>query len=186
MKEKNIFLIRSFLKNPLQTGSIIQSSSVLAKKMLEKIDFCNAKCIVEFGGGTGIITKKVLQKIRSDAIFLCFEIDPDLAKKLKNINDSRLIVINDTAEKIDIYLKKHGFQKADCIISGLPLASLPPHTTRNILKNIYAYLKIGGYYVQFQYSLATLRQIRYLFTSVAISFVFFNFPPAFIYFCVKI
>ena len=185
MPNKNIFL-RSFLKNPLRTGSIVQSSPILADKMLSKIDFQDIKCIIELGGGAGIITKKILKKMRKNCVLLCFEIEPALTRKLKSIDDSRLIVINDSAEKIDIYLKKYGFQKADCIVSGLPLASLPGQTSRSILKNIYAYLPSGGQYIQFQYSLAHRRQIKYLFSSVAISFVFLNFPPAFVYVCVKI
>ena len=40
MGGKNVFL-KSFLRNPLQTGSIVQSSPILAEKMLEKIDFQN-------------------------------------------------------------------------------------------------------------------------------------------------
>jgi phospholipid N-methyltransferase len=185
MQNKNTFF-KAFLKNPLRTGSIIESSPVLAEKMLEKIEFQNVRCIVELGSGSGIITKKILKKMRKDCILLCFEIEPALAEKLRNIEDSRLIVVNDSAEKIDIYLKKYGFQKADCIISSLPLASLPSKTSRSILKNIYAYLPSGGHYVQFQYSLAHRRQIKYLFSSVAISFVLLNFPPAFVYVCVKI
>lgn len=177
---------KSFLKNPLRTGSIIQSSPVLADKMLEKIDFQNTRCIVELGGGSGIITKKILRKMRKDCVLLCFEIEPALAEKMRNIEDSRLIIINDCAEKIDIYLQKYGFQKTDCIISSLPLTSLPSRTSRSILKNIYAYLPSGGHYIQFQYSLAYRRQIKYLFSSVAISFVLLNFPPAFVYVCVKI
>jgi phosphatidylethanolamine/phosphatidyl-N-methylethanolamine N-methyltransferase len=185
MQNKNTFL-KAFIKNPLRTGSIVQSSPILADKMLEKIDFHSAKCIVELGSGSGIITKKILKKMRKDCVLLCFEIEKSLANKLQKIDDSRLVVICDSAERIDIYLKKHGFQKADCIVSGLPLASLPPKTSRSILKTIYAYLPSGGQYIQFQYSLAHLRQIKYLFSSVAISFVFLNFPPAFVYVCVKI
>lgn len=185
MKDKNTFL-KAFLKNPLRTGSIIESSPMLAEKMLEKIDFQNARCIVELGSGSGIITKKILKKMHKDCILLCFEIEKTLADKLENLKDPRLIVINDCAEKIYIYLKKNGFQKADCIISSLPLASLPSRTSRSILKNIYAYLPSGGHYIQFQYSLAYRRQIKYLFSSVAISFVLLNFPPAFVYVCVKI
>jgi phospholipid N-methyltransferase len=176
----------SFLKNPRVTGSIVQSSQILAEKMLEKIDFQKANCIVELGGGAGIITKKILKKMPQNCALLCFEINEVLVKKLENIKDPRLVVINDSAEKIDVYLKKYGFQKADCIVSGLPLASLPPRTSRNILKNIYTYLPTGGQYIQFQYSLISLRQIKYLFSSVAISFVFLNFPPAFVYVCVKV
>jgi phospholipid N-methyltransferase len=185
MQNKNTFL-KAFLKNPLRTGSIIQSSPILADKMLEKIDFRNVKCIVELGSGSGVITKKILKKMRKDCVLLCFEIEPALAEKLRNIEDPRLIIINDCAEKIDIYLKKYGFQKADCIVSGLPLASLPPKISRSILKTIYAYLPAGGQYIQFQYSLTHRRQIKYLFSSVAVSFVLLNFPPAFVYVCVKI
>ncbi|MFH0929815.1 MAG: hypothetical protein V1814_01015 [Candidatus Moraniibacteriota bacterium] len=61
MQNKNTFL-KAFIKNPLRTGSIIQSSPILADKMLEKIDFRNAKCIVELGSGSGIITKKNIEK----------------------------------------------------------------------------------------------------------------------------
>jgi phosphatidylethanolamine/phosphatidyl-N-methylethanolamine N-methyltransferase len=185
MPNKKTFL-KAFLKNPRRTGSIIQSSPILADKMLEKIDFRSALCIVELGSGSGVITKKILKKMRPDGRLLCFEIEKNLAGKLKSIADPRLVIVCDSAEKIDIYLKKNGFQKADCIVSGLPLASLPPKTSRSILKTIYAYLPSGGQYIQFQYSLISLRQIKYLFSSVAISFVFLNFPPAFVYVCVKI
>lgn len=184
MPNNDSFFI-SFLKNPRSTGSVVQSSPILAEKMLEKINLQKTKCVVELGAGTGNITKKILQKMPAECKLLCFEIDRGFAEKLKNIRDSRLIVINDSAENIEIHLKENGFCKADCVISGLPLASLPQKTSRSILKNIYAYMENGGQYVQFQYSLASLRQIRYLFTSVAVSFVFLNFPPAFVYVCVK-
>jgi phospholipid N-methyltransferase len=183
-KDGQVFL-KTFLKNPLRTGSIVQSSPILAEKMLEEIDFDNARCIVEFGGGAGIVTKKILKKMHKDCILLCFEIEPTLTNKLDKIGDSRLKVICASAENIHVYLKKYGFQKADCVISSLPLASLPPRISQRILKNIYAYLPSGGHYVQFQYSLVSLRQIKYLFSSVDVSFVFLNFPPAFVYVCVK-
>jgi phospholipid N-methyltransferase len=184
-RDSQIFL-KTFLKNPLRTGSIVQSSPILAEKMLEEIDFENARCIVEFGGGAGIVTKKILQKMHEDCILLCFEIEPALVNKLSKIADSRLKVICASAENIYMYLKKYGFHKTDCVISSLPLASLPPRVSRSILKSIYAHLPSGGHYVQFQYSLVSLRQIKYLFSSVAVSFVFLNFPPAFVYVCVKV
>jgi phospholipid N-methyltransferase len=184
MPNKKIFL-KSFLKNPFRTGSVIESSPYLIRKMIKKIDFKDARCLVEFGAGTGNITKKILEKMPANCRLLCFEIEPVLIEKLKKIRDPRLIVISESAEKVDVYLKKYGFQKADCIVSSLPLASLPRKTSNGILKNSYAFLKSGGQYVQFQYSLATLRRIKYLFGSVAVSFVFLNMPPAFIYICVK-
>ncbi|OGI26059.1 MAG: hypothetical protein A3J76_05560 [Candidatus Moranbacteria bacterium RBG_13_45_13] len=179
-------MIELFLKNPARVGSVAASSPFLAKKITKKIDLTSAKCVVELGSGTGAITKEILGGLPQDCVLLCFEVEPIFAKKLaKKISDPRVKIICDSAENIDVYLKQFGFSKADCIISGLPLASLPRKTSRGILQNIYTYLESGGQYIQFQYSLMSLRQIKYLFSSVAVSFVLFNFPPAFVYVCVK-
>jgi len=178
--------IKLFLKNPGRVGSVMASSAFLAKEITRRADFSKAKCVVEFGSGTGSITKKILKALPADCLLLCFEVEPSFAEKLKKeIQDPRAKIICESAENIGIHLKIWGFQKADFVVSGLPLASLPPKITRGILQNIYACLATGGHYIQFQYSLASLRQIKYLFSSVAVSFVFLNFPPAFVYVCVK-
>jgi phosphatidylethanolamine/phosphatidyl-N-methylethanolamine N-methyltransferase len=187
MKNENKVFFKAFIENPLRTGSIVQSSPFLTERMLKNIDFTNHRCIVEFGGGSGTFTKQILKKISRDTVLLCFEIDPGLAKQISaNIQDKRLKVICDSAENIDIYLKKYGFEKADCIISGLPLASLPKETSRTILSQAYEYLHSGGQYIQFQYSLTSLRHLKYIFSTVSVTFVFLNFPPAFVYSCTKI
>jgi phospholipid N-methyltransferase len=187
MKNKHGAFFRAFVKNPLRTGSIVESSPLLSEKMIGDIDLENCCCIVEFGGGNGVFTKKILEKMDSNSILLCFEIDPELARQMeRNIQDKRLKVICDSAENINVYLRKFGFAKADCIISGLPLASLPRKTSRTILNQSYAYLNSGGRYVQFQYSLASLKHLKYLFPAVSVTFVFLNLPPAFVYICTKI
>lgn len=184
IKNKKIFQL--FLKNPGRIGSVAASSSFLAKEITKKVNFSKAKCVVELGSGTGSITKKILHVLPRDCLFLCFEIESEFAKKLEEeISDPRVKIICDSAENIDIYLKYYGFEKADFIVSGLPLASLPRKTSRSLLRDIHAYLGTGGRYIQFQYSLSYLRQIKYLFSNVAVSFVFLNFPPAFVYICVK-
>ena len=185
-KIKNKKIIHLFLKNPGRVGSVAASSPFLANKIIKRVNFSKAKCVVEFGSGTGSITKKILRALPLDCLLLCFEIEPELVKKMKKeIHDPRVKIICDSAENIDIYLKYYGFQKTDFVVSGLPLASLPKKMTSGILQNIYACLATDGHYIQFQYSLASLRQIKYLFSSVAVSFVFLNFPPAFVYICTK-
>lgn len=165
----------------------MESSPFLTERMLKDIDFGNHKCVVEFGGGSGTFTKNILEKLNQDAVLLCFEIEPSLAKQISaDIQDNRLKVICDSAENIDVYLKKYGFEKADCIISGLPLASLPKKTSQTILSQAYEYLHSGGQYIQFQYSLASLKHLKYLFPTVSVTFVFLNLPPAFVYSCTKI
>ena len=48
-----ITFLHEFIKHPKHTGAIAPSSKILARKMVDVIDFHRAKCIVELGPGTG-------------------------------------------------------------------------------------------------------------------------------------
>lgn len=184
MINKKLFF-KSFLDNPRQTGSIVQSSPFLVAQMIKPVDFGKAKVIVEFGAGTGVVTKKLLKSMSQDAILLCFELNKDLCKELKKIKDPRLKVISDGAEKLERYLKRYKAKEVDYIISGLPLVVLPEEIKEGVLNQITKFLKKGGQYVQFQYSLTTRKKFKELFSEMEIRFTLLNIPPAFVYVCTK-
>ena len=146
---KTKFLSEVF-KSKGTIGALSPSSSYLAKKMLDPIDFSVAKCIVEYGPGTGVFTKKMLHKMLPQSLLLVFEINPIFCEELKKINDSRLIIIEDSAEKIGDYLKKYSFEKADYVVSSLPFAMIPDEIVNSILKNSNQFLSEKGKYIQFQ------------------------------------
>lgn len=54
-----ITFLHEFIKHPKHTGAIAPSSKILARKMVDVIDFNRAKCIVELGPGTGFSRKKL-------------------------------------------------------------------------------------------------------------------------------
>ncbi len=175
---------KAFLADPWVTGSIIESSPFLVKKMLAPVDFQKAKIIVELGAGTGVITRKILKKMGSGTSLLCFETNKILVKELKKkIQDPRLNVYSDSAEKFGRYLKRFGCDKADYIISGLPLVVLPKKTGDKIIEEILKNLHPKGAYVQFQYSLTSQKLFKKLFAEVNTSFTPLNIPPAFVYRC---
>ena len=184
--KKKIDFIKEFIKNPIQIGSIMPSSKFLAKAMVKSAQPDKAKCIVELGSGTGIVTKQILKELPDSGVLFAFEINSDLCEQLRNsIKDSRLILINDSAENIDKYLNKYGYKNVDCIISCLPLAFLSKNTADRILNLAEEYLVDDGIYVQFQYSLKDLKRLKYFFSYIAINFEILNIPPAFIYVCTK-
>lgn len=166
-------------------GAIGPSSEYLASRMARQVDMTKMKCIVELGAGTGVLTKALLKAMRSDAILLSFEINQKFCDLLKNINDNRLNIIEDSAEYIEIHLDKFGFTKADCIFSGIPLVCLPKVTAKNIIHSVYQSLQKGGDYIQFQYSLTTLRKFKRIFNEVKIELELRNIPPAWVYKCRK-
>ena len=177
--------ITEVLKSGGTIGALSPSSSFLADKMLQPIHFETAKCIVEFGPGTGVFTTKLLEQMLPDAKLIAFEINPAFYNKLLDIKDKRLIIINDSAELLDIYLAKNQEEKADYIVSSLPFAMIPDNVVEVILKKSLENLSVKGKYIQFQYSLNALSKLKSVFNKVAIKFTLLNLPPAFVFVCKK-
>ncbi len=185
MTTKKSFL-KQFWQEKKMVGAMSPSSKFLAHKMLKNIDFKKAKLIVELGPGNGVFTKKILEKLNPDGKLIVFELNDDFYKSLKSeIQDKRMILIHDSAEKIAEYVKKEGFVFADYVISSLPLANFPKKLQETILKESHDILKNQGKYIQFQYSLLSKKNLEAQFNSIDVSFTPLNFPPAFVYTCVK-
>jgi phospholipid N-methyltransferase len=184
-RKKRRAFFRESVRNLRITGTITPSWEFLVRKMVEPIDFEEADCIVEFGAGDGVITKELLRNMRPDCKLLSFEVNEKFFEHLKSIKDDRLIRVFDSAENVVGHLKENGINNADYIVSGLPLAIFPKELTDRILTAANDALDQGGLYVQFQYSLTSLRTLRKRFSSVEYSFVPINLPPAFVYVCEK-
>jgi phospholipid N-methyltransferase len=176
------FFVES-LKQFKTVGAVIPTSRASARKMTTPVDFSRAKFIVELGGGTGAITKAILANMRQDAELVVFEITPSFAQALKDLHDPRLTVIQDSAVKLGDYLASRGIQKADYIISTLPLAVMESTVVARVLEEVHTALDERGRYIQIQYSLISKKDIKKKFSKVTIDFTLFNFPPAFFYIC---
>ena len=69
-----ITFLNEFIKHPKHTGAIAPSSKILAKKMVDVIDFNRAKCIVELGPGTGAFTKEIIRERRRRQYFFLLKL----------------------------------------------------------------------------------------------------------------
>lgn len=185
MAKKTAFL-KQFWQEKKMVGAMSPSSRYLAHKMLKNIDFKKAKVLVELGPGTGVFTKKILAAMNPDAKLLVFELNDNFYNNLKEeISDERMTLIHDSAEFIQKYLKESELLYTDYVISSLPLANFPNKVKSNILNASYDSLKNQGKYIQFQYSLNARKFLEERFESVHIAFTPLNFPPAFVYTCIK-
>lgn len=183
-KKFNFF--KEAVKNYKTSGTVIPSSKYLANKMLKEINFSAAEVIVELGPGNGAITHHILDKIKPNAILVCFEINDAFYKELKKINHPQLIVLKASAEKIKSEIEKLGYSKADYIVSSLPLTIIPKEISHDILVKNFEFLATNGAFIQYQYSLTYYKKLKEVFgNSIKLSFEPLNFPPAFIYKCVK-
>lgn len=165
-----IKFIVEFLKNPKQVGAIAESSSFLAKKMVRQIG--GATSIVEFGPGTGSVTKEILRHLPENGRLTCLEINPNFCEHLKRIKDPRLKIINDDVKNYEQYVDDF-----DCIISSLPLGAFDKLKKEEVL----ALSGRSKTYIQFQYTPFLRPKLRRYFRDVKIKFVPLNIPPAFVY-----
>jgi len=185
MAKKSAFL-KQFWQEKKMVGAMSPSSRYLAHKMLRNIDFKKSRVIVELGPGTGVFTKKILEEMSQEAKLLVFELNDTFYEALKaEIQDPRMVLIHDSAEHIQRYLNEESLLHADYVVSSLPLANFPNKLKSAVLNASYDSLKKNGKYIQFQYSLNSRKALEERFQTVHISFTPLNFPPAFVYTCVK-
>lgn len=151
--------------------------------MLEPIDFKNARCIVEFGPGTGSITLEILSMMNKDSVLLVFEINEEFCALLKGIRDPRLKIIQDSAENLELHLKELKIEKVDYVVSSLPFAMIPNSVVNNILTLVKKVLRKGGSFMQYQYSLNAYKRLKEAFGNVNVEFTAMNIPPAFVFVC---
>lgn len=182
---KRIKFLVEYLKAPRAVGAIAPSSKNLAEKMVRDIDFDNARCIVEYGPGTGVFTKKLVELKKSDTILLLIEYNKDFYRHLNDKYNKydNIICINDSAENIDKYLQKYKIDKVDYIVSGLPFASLPKNVSEKILIKTMNVLKKDGLFITFQYTLFKKEFIASYFKKIKIDREIINLPPAYILKC---
>lgn len=165
-------------------GSMIPSSRFLAAKMLNHIPINDAKVVVELGPGTGVFTEKILEKIGEHTQLIVIELNDDFFNTLnEKLNHPNLHLKHGSANQLGMYLKEIGVEKADLIISSLPLANIPSALRKEIIETAKNCLTDNGKFVQFQYSLQSLKTLKRNFRSVKVDFTAFNFPPAFVYTC---
>ena len=99
----------------------------------------------------------------------------------KKFTDPRIVLLCESADRIDEIITAHGVEKVDAILSSLPLAVIPDQIRKRIIIKSYDILRDGGVFVQYQYSLNAKKLLELKFGKMQLGFVAVNIPPAFVY-----
>ena len=192
--------LRTFVAEALinfpTVAAISPSSSYLATAMLEPLTLARTRVALELGAGTGAITRALLDQLPPHATLLVFEINPRFFDCLRrSISDPRVILINSSAENLDLELRRRGIQQVDAVISSLGLAFMPDHERQALFQRLSPFLHPKSVFTQYQYihglqfvggrlRRLNLRPLlnRY-FGSVQSRIVWRNLPPAFVFTC---
>jgi len=176
-----IDLFAEKVKNIKTVGAVDFTSKYAIQEMVERPEIRTAQCIIELGGGNGCITEGILKEMQQPkAQLLSFEINEKFCELLQEIKDKRLTVIEDSAEKMELYMDKKGIKQADVILSSIPVSIMPDEVVEDIFAIAKKRLKPNGLFIQIQYSLLSKKLIEKTFGPVDMSWVARNVPPAFI------
>lgn len=138
----------AWLRNPLAIGSIAPSSPYLARTMLRALPAGFSAAVIELGGGTGTITKVLLEALGSERL-LVIERDAELLARLAQ-RWPQLQLLHADASMLDQLLSRREHNYA-AIISGLPLLNMSRKLREDIVRACFATLPEHGVLIQFSY-----------------------------------
>ena len=181
--------MKSFFKEAVSTikttGTIKPASKFLIKDCLKDFDFSEKRVILEFGPGNGCFTSVLADRLNAESLLYSFEINDKFYQfcQRKFADRPNVHVLKISAFDFVRVLKENDIEQADYIVSSLPLALLKKEDIAVLLENVRKYLKPGGSFVQYQYSLGNYRKMKKNFEEVNLGLTVRNIPPAFIYRC---
>jgi phospholipid N-methyltransferase len=179
-----LVFVKNFLKHPRRTGSILPSSPFLAKHLLSQIDWQRSHTIVEYGPGTGNITREILKRMPMSTRLVSIESNHEFVRMLRHtIDDPRLTVRRGSAAQVNEILQDLGHDRADYIVSSLPLTTMSSNVRSEILAASARALHPDGTFVTYQYSPAVASDLEPLFGQIERGFTLLNIPPALVYHC---
>ncbi|OUJ74261.1 class I SAM-dependent methyltransferase [Hymenobacter crusticola] len=174
--------VEEFFRNPATVGSLIPSSRDLTDKVLEPIYFAAARCIVEYGPGTGVFTDLLVTRRRAETTLVLIESNRRFATLLQERYTSQpnVHIIHGSADKTGDYLKELGISEVDYVVCGLPFSSLPRKLGWRILEHTQQLLLPPGKLILFQYSLQNRKLFERFFRLTGHAHVLLNLPPAYV------
>lgn len=147
----------------------------------------HSRRVIELGGGTGVFTQALLDHGIAASELLVLELNEELHQHLVKQFPGSTVVCGDAGNLLEI-ARSHGFSgenRADAVISGLGLLSMPRQTQQSILQAAFDSLQPEGRFIQFTYGPAnpvTREVIDALELSARrASFTWWNVPPATVY-----
>lgn len=182
-RDRSMFL-RSWLRDPLRTGSAPPAGRALARLMTQHVAAIDAP-IVELGAGTGVITRALLRRGVPEHRLALIEADPQFARTLP-FRFPQARVLHMDATEVGQVGSFFGGARAGAFISGLPPTSMSTRRLYGLLASAFRHhLRSDGVFYQFTYLPRCPLPQRLLerlgLCAERVGWVGANLPPAMVY-----
>lgn len=162
-------------------ASVTPTSRFCIRTVCKPIDFSEDINIVEYGAGTGVFSKHVLDNMTPDSNLYVFETNDILYKKLLEIKDRRVHFFRKSVEHVTELLDDALIGNVDYIISGIPFSFLDEDQKKSILDQSKEILKGGGGFLAYQTSGHLKESLEKTFGNVETEWEWRNIPPMTVY-----
>jgi len=179
MGNKGKFL-KMFIKQPKVNASITPSSKRAARCMVRGLDLEKMKYVVELGPGTGVFTDILAERLSTNCKVLLIELEESYIENLQTKYDKRFEVIQCSACELENLLKERKIENVDLIISSLPF-NIPARIKTKLQKTLQHLINKGTTMRWFTYFPWLMKKHYKQFSLKKTCFVFWNFPPMWIY-----
>src|ERR1700751_1154067 len=89
-----LLFFRNFFKHPKMLGALMPSSPTLIDRVLNPVQWDDARLIIEYGPGVGSFTTEILRRMPDKATLIAIEMNGDFVEYLRNnADDPRLHLV---------------------------------------------------------------------------------------------
>jgi phospholipid N-methyltransferase len=177
-----LLFARTFLRHPNMVGSAFPASRWMVERMLAPVDLSATRLFVEYGPGTGVFTRAVLDRLPARAIMLAVDTSRDFVAHLQmTLPDPRLRAVHGSAVDIARLLQDMRLPPADYILSGLPFSTVGDAQAEAIMAASRDALAPEGEFLAYQMRTAIRPLLERHIGPVHADFEWRNIPPCHLY-----
>src|SRR3546814_15270299 len=106
---------------------------------------------MEYGPGTGIFTRALLDRLPGHARLLAIDTSQAFIGHLRGeMRDRRLVAVTGSADGVLEIMAAQGWYRAGCILSGLPFSTLAPERADRLIEASACALRPEGKFLAFK------------------------------------
>lgn len=186
-KTQSLMLTEQWFNDMVSRKSIFTPTSATATttprvvericKLLDLGSLKDGDIVAEAGPGPGPFVQAILREVRAKITYVAIELNTKFASHLEEtVDDSRLVVVNESAENIGTIVRKYG-SKVQRVISSMPFSN-DEKLTHGILTQIKDLLTPEGKFLMANFMPKSRRLVKNAFGEENCETDFFmNSPP---------
>lgn len=168
------------MKDYVRVGTFFPSTKFASRRVAKWIPE-NPEVVVEYGAGTGSVTRELLKRLPKNARLITVEQNEEFIERLQKINDPRLEVIHGDVVEVARNLPTIAPKGVDAVVSGIPFAFMKGSKCDSVVKYTQTALKVTGRFIVYQNSVRIGDVLKNHFPRVRWFFEPRNFLPYFIF-----